>query len=177
MNPEALVPAYSNTPEKPALKVGSVADLGVKVSTFVTNAEQQTDPSVKTVDSDSESPKCQPVAPSPQALIMTIRRSKALTNVQEDFHLCNDDILTQEPGMMALAAIDSTVEGLHPSRVSINKYLPEPQSLKSVLRLDEAIRRAWLHAIHLEINNLIDNKTFLLNKRPETDELVIPVKT
>ena len=77
---------------------------------------------------------------------------------------------------MALAALDDTISGVHPERISINKYLPEPQSLKSVLRLDEAIRRAWLHAIYVEIKNLIDNKTFILNETPNKGELVVPVK-
>ena len=35
---------------------------------------------------------------------------------------------------------------------------------------------AWLHAIKMEIKNLIDHKTFVLGVKPRKDELIIPVK-
>jgi hypothetical protein len=181
MDPEALVPAYSNNPEKPVLKVGSVADLGVEPSLFAPDPELQTNPIVETVDFDSDSgsetlPPPIGLVPPSQALAMTHRRQQALKNIILDFRLCNEEIPSDDQVFLALSAIDNTVSGRHQEKISINKYLPEPQSLKAVLRLDEAIRRAWLHAILLELKNLIDNKTFILNERPEKGELVVPVK-
>jgi hypothetical protein len=58
----------------------------------------------------------------------------------------------------------------------VDKYLPEPQSFKAVLNLNNGIRRAWLHAIKMDIKNFIDHNTFLLGKPPRKDELIIPVK-
>ena len=59
----------------------------------------------------------------------------------------------------------------------VDKYLPEPQSLKAVLKLDDDIRSAWLHAaIQAEIKNLIDHDTFILGEQPRKDELIVPIK-
>jgi hypothetical protein len=59
---------------------------------------------------------------------------------------------------------------------SVEKYLPEPQSLKAVLKLDDDVRTAWLHAICMEIKNLIDHRTFVLGETLHKNELIIPVK-
>ena len=45
-----------------------------------------------------------------------------------------------------------------PSDDPVDKYLPEPQSFKAVLKLDDDICSTWLHAIKMEIKNLIDHK-------------------
>jgi hypothetical protein len=63
-----------------------------------------------------------------------------------------------------------------PSDDPVDKYLPEPQSFKAVLKLDDDIRSSWLHAIKMENKNLIDHKTFILGAKPRKDELIIPVK-
>ncbi len=57
----------------------------------------------------------------------------------------------------------------------VDKYLPELQSFKAALKLDLDIRNAWLHAIKMEIKNLIDHNTFRLGT-PHKDELIIPVR-
>jgi len=59
---------------------------------------------------------------------------------------------------------------------SIAKYLPEPSSLKAVLLLDPDVRTTWLHAIHMEIRNLIEHDTFILGQTPGPEELIIQVK-
>ena len=58
----------------------------------------------------------------------------------------------------------------------VDKYLPEPQSLKAVLKLDDDIRSALLHAFRMEIKNLVDHHTFILGEQPCKDELIVPVK-
>ncbi|KAI2494163.1 hypothetical protein MHU86_20357 [Fragilaria crotonensis] len=63
-----------------------------------------------------------------------------------------------------------------PTDDPVDKYLPEPQSFKAVLKLDDDVRNAWLHAIRMEIKNLIDHDTFILGEQPRKDELIIPVK-
>jgi hypothetical protein len=59
----------------------------------------------------------------------------------------------------------------------VDKYLPEPQSFKAVLNLDDdVLRNACLHAIKMGIKNVTDHNTFILGKTPSKDELIIPVK-
>jgi hypothetical protein len=58
----------------------------------------------------------------------------------------------------------------------VDKYHPEPQSFKAVLKLLNDICNAWLHAIKMEIINLINHNTFILGKTPRKDELIMPVK-
>jgi hypothetical protein len=59
---------------------------------------------------------------------------------------------------------------------SVDKYLPEPQSLKAVLKLDDYIISVCLHAIQMEIKNLIDQDTFILGQTPSKTNLIIPLK-
>jgi hypothetical protein len=40
------------------------------------------------------------------------------------------------------------------------QFLPEPQSLKSINRLPERLKKAWLTAFRAELMNLLDKKTF-----------------
>ena len=58
----------------------------------------------------------------------------------------------------------------------VDKYLPELQSFKAVLKLDDDVRNARLHAIKTEIKNLINHNTFMFDKTPRKDKLIIPVK-
>jgi hypothetical protein len=115
---------------------------------------------VESESEDESEPEEPPKLPSPSRTSKNLEanRKKALCAIQADFQACNEFSPSSDPGA-ALAAIDSTLSQLNAS-VDIAKYLvPEPQSSKAVLRLDDDIRRAWLHAILLEIRNLIDNNT------------------
>jgi hypothetical protein len=75
-----------------------------------------------------------------------------------------------------MLALDASAETSTESDDPVDKYLPEPQSFQAVLKLDDDIRSAWLHAIKMEIKNLIDHGTFILGQKPHVDELIIPVK-
>jgi hypothetical protein len=127
MDPSALVPAYSTTPDRPILRVGSVADIGVLPSTFIQPGEP---PHVETVESESEDesePEEPPKLPSPSRTSKNLEanRKKALCVIQADFQACNEFSPSSDPGA-ALAAIDSTLSQLNAS-VDIAMYLPEPQ--------------------------------------------------
>ena len=177
MDPEHLAPAYSATSSKPALKVGSVADLGVLPSEFEDSTETA---AIETINSESEEDD-----EDAQSLAIGARstksrnssinvREKALCAVRADFAACNERSPEEEPGT-ALAAIDSTLAQLNEAE-EIAKYLPEPQSFKAILKCDPDIKKAWLHSIFLEIKNLIDNNTFILDVKPNKGELITPVK-
>ena len=82
-----------------------------------------------------------------------------------------------DPIHSAMMAVDSTSTNPHTTLMdSVEKYLPEPQSLKAALKHDDNKCTAWLHAIRIEIKNLIDHCTFFLGKAPHKKELIIPVK-
>jgi hypothetical protein len=62
------------------------------------------------------------------------------------------------------------------SEEPIDLYLPEPQGIKSMLRLPPKQRTAWLKAYRSELKNLIiDNNTFEI-ETPKHGEKVIPTK-
>ena len=44
------------------------------------------------------------------------------------------------------------------------------------MRCDPDVRKAWLHSLHLEIQNLIKHETFIIGEIPRKDELIIPIK-
>jgi hypothetical protein len=82
-----------------------------------------------------------------------------------------------DPIHSAMMTVENTSPTPHTNPTdSVEKYLPEPQSLKAVLKLDDDVRTAWLHAIRMEIKNLIDHRTFILGETPHKNELIIPVK-
>jgi hypothetical protein len=80
----------------------------------------------------------------------------------------------QESIHAAMLTTDATT--LSSNDKPVDKYLPEPQSFKAVLKFDNDVCNAWLHAIKIEIKNLIDHDTFILGKTPRKDELIIPIK-
>ena len=59
-----------------------------------------------------------------------------------------------DPIHTAMLTIDATASSSNDEPV--DKYLPEPQSFKAVLKLDDDVRNAWLHAIKMEIKNVIN---------------------
>jgi hypothetical protein len=173
MDPLALAPAYSNNPDKPALKVGSVAELGIEPSTYIQDQQQL---EINTVDSDSDADADNESSlKRPPSTNLADMQEQAQSALALDFHACNEHAPEIDPCLTALAALDAAFSE-HNAPEEISKYLPEPQSFQAVLRLDESIRRAWLHAIRLKIKNLIDNKTFILNEHTQKGELVVPVK-
>jgi hypothetical protein len=171
MDPLELIPAYTTTPDKKQLKVGNVADLGVLPSIFAPEGST----AVETVDSSDEDEDEVPLTQDIDLDHMADSQERALSAVKQDFSDCYEWAPITDPNQMALAAIDSSLSKIN-EQADIHKYLPEPQSFKAVLQLDPAIRKAWLHAIHLEIKNLIDNKTFIQHIEPNKGELVTPVK-
>ena len=93
------------------------------------------------------------------------------------FQECNKDIPSIDPTHSAMMTIDNTSANPQTKCMhTVDKYLPELQSMKAVLNLEDNIRNAWLHAIRMEIKNLIDHETFTLGKTLHTNELIIPVK-
>ncbi|KAI2508414.1 hypothetical protein MHU86_5941 [Fragilaria crotonensis] len=82
------------------------------------------------------------------------------------FQECNEDLPRIDPIHSAMMTIDNTSSNNSQanSLESVDNYLPEPQSLKAVLKLDDNVRNAWLHAINMEIKNLIDHDTLSLDK-------------
>jgi Reverse transcriptase (RNA-dependent DNA polymerase) len=64
----------------------------------------------------------------------------------------------------------TNMNGLMPEQ-----FLPEPQSLKSINRLPERIKQAWLDAFRAELMNLLDKETFL-HPTNYKGEKCIPVK-
>jgi hypothetical protein len=83
-----------------------------------------------------------------------------------------------DPIHSAMMTVDSTSTNPHTNPMdSVEKYLPEPQSFKAVLKLDVDVCTAWLHAIRMEIKNLINHRTFsILGKTPHKNELIIPAR-
>ena len=66
-----------------------------------------------------------------------------------------------DPFQAAMLTIDNPTPTSDdsPRDEPVDKYLQEHQSLKAVLKLDDDIRSAWLHAICMKIKNLVDHDT------------------
>jgi hypothetical protein len=77
-----------------------------------------------------------------------------------------------------MLTIDATASSSSHSSIddSIDKNLPEPQSFKAVLKLNDDIQFTWLHAINMEMKTLIDHDTFIAGQEFCNDKLNIPVK-
>jgi hypothetical protein len=64
------------------------------------------------------------------------------------FQECYEGLPTMNPINSAMMTVAITSTNPHSNPVdSVEKYLPEPQSLKAVLKLDDNVCTAWLHAI------------------------------
>ncbi|KAI2489828.1 hypothetical protein MHU86_24763 [Fragilaria crotonensis] len=92
------------------------------------------------------------------------------------FQECAESPPSIDPIHTAMLTLDASADTSTENDDPVDKYLPEPQSFQAVLKLDDDIRSAWLHAIKMEIKNLIDHGTFILGQKPHVDELIIPVK-
>jgi hypothetical protein len=111
-------------------------------------------------------------------MINLTQHQKRHTPLQKEmtlyFQECAESPPSVDPIHTAMLSIDATA--LSSNDKPVDKYLPEPQSFKAVLKLDDDVHNAWLHAIKMKIQNLIDHNTFILGKTPRRDELIIPVK-
>jgi hypothetical protein len=75
-----------------------------------------------------------------------------------------------------MMTVDSTSTNPNTNPIdSVEKYLPEPQYLKAVLKLDDDVCTAWLNAIQMAIKMLIDHCTFILGETPHKIKLIILV--
>jgi hypothetical protein len=79
------------------------------------------------------------------------------------FQECAESRQSVDPIHTAMLTIDATT--LSSNDKTVDKFLSEPQSSKAVLKLDDDVRNIWLHAIKMEIKNLIDHNTFILGKQ------------
>ena len=122
-----------------------------------------------------------PIPPTPHMLNLVQHQQKH-SRLQKDitlyFQECAEPLPTFDPLQTAMLAIDTsaTASDQTTDDEPVEKYLPEPQSFKAVLKLDDDVRAAWLHAIRMEVKNLIDHDTFILGEQPRKDELIVPVK-
>ena len=57
---------------------------------------------------------------------------------------------------------------------AVDLYLPEPKSVRTLMKLPEKVRRDWLSAVKHELKNLITNQTFNIKEKPKLGEQVIP---
>jgi hypothetical protein len=62
------------------------------------------------------------------------------------------------------------------SKEAVELYLPEPNSLKAILRLPPKQKEAWLKAYRSELKNLIINNDAFSREKPRPGEKVIPTK-
>jgi hypothetical protein len=111
-------------------------------------------------------------------MINLTQHQKRHTPLQKEMTLylqeCAESPPSVNPIHTAMLTIDATASSSNDEPV--DKYLPEPQSCKAVLKLDNDVRNTWLHAIKMEVKNLIDHFIFILDKTPQKDELIISVK-
>ena len=56
---------------------------------------------------------------------------------------------------------------LRESGSEVSHFIPEPRNFSEVTKLSENIRKPWLKATIKEINNLINNQTFLIEDQKE----------
>ena len=175
-------------------QTGSPANLGITPSTFIEESHDSEQPSqaqdkgTSLLDHDENTTDdtdpitdndifLGPTPPMPQLINLTYHQ-KRHTQLQREmtiyFQECAKSPPYVDPIHTAMLAIDATASSS--TDETVDKYLPEPQSFRAVLKLDNDVRNAWLHAIHMEIKNLIDHDTFILEEQPQKHELIIPVK-
>ena len=100
------------------------------------------------------------------------RRSNRIASQQEDEET--------QLNMIKVIKHDLQDHSFHIKEISKNEedpveiYLPEPKSTRSMLKLPEETRKAWLKSVKAEFENLITNKTFDTSEKPREDDEVIP---
>ena len=205
MDPNGLCSTDENTEPATHHQTGSAANLGNNPSSFHNDhlhPSTAPTPSHTSDDDDHEppplitrpethsddfddgppplpaEPRHGPIHPNPHQINLA-QHQQCHTSLQKQmalyFQECDECPPSIDPIQTAMLTIDHPNKS-SPSNDPVDKYLPEPQSLKAVLKLDDDVRSAWLHAIRMEIKNLIDHDTFILGKQPHKNELTIPVK-
>ncbi|KAI2504954.1 hypothetical protein MHU86_9483 [Fragilaria crotonensis] len=148
-------------------QTGSVANLGINPSSFIeepTNNDKHPLP-IETIDNDDDTDDDDlqpgPTPPAPQLLNLT-HHQKRHTPLQKEmtlyFQECAESPPSIDPIHTAMLTLDASADTSTENDDPVDKYLPEPQSFQAVLKLDDDIRSAWLHAIKMEIKNLIDHE-------------------
>ena len=56
---------------------------------------------------------------------------------------------------------------LEESGSEVSHFIPEPRNFAEVTKISENIRKPWLEATLNEINNIINNQTFLIEDQSE----------
>jgi hypothetical protein len=115
-----------------------------------------------------------PTPLTPQIINMT-QHQKRHTPLQKKitlyFQECAEFPPSDDPIHTAMLTVNATASSSNDKPV--DKYLPEAQSFKAILKLDDDVCNTWLHAIKMEIKNLINHNIFILGKTPCKDELII----
>ena len=63
--------------------------------------------------------------------------------------------------------ISQELTALGKSGSEVSHFVPEPRNFAEVTKLSENIRKLWLKATLEEINNIINNQTFLIEDQNE----------
>ncbi|KAI2504408.1 hypothetical protein MHU86_10087 [Fragilaria crotonensis] len=196
-NPHGLRDTPENSEPSTYHQTGSAANLGNPPSTFIDTSNHHSSlPAIPETDDNAHeddpppsplaaikhtTPPHGPTPPTPHQINFVTHQqhhSQLHKMMTIYFQECNEDLPTIDPIHSAMMTIDNSPSNNPQANPQepVDKYLPEPQSLKAVLKLDDNVRNAWLHAIKMEIKNLIDHDTFILGQTPHKDELIIPVK-
>ena len=83
---------------------------------------------------------------------------KATRNIGKCLHKIFSTIIKQ---------ISQELTNLGESGSKVSHFIPEPRNFAEVTKLSENIRKPWLKATLKEINNLINNQTFLIEDQKE----------
>ena len=202
-NPSGLRNMDDNTEPATHHHTGSAANLGIPPLCFVDDNHQPYahdddnddipdliprsstagDPHHNDDDDAQPPPKMQqgPIIPNPHRINMAYHQqlhNRLCKQMALHFQECDKCPPSIDPIHSAMMTIDkqATTSDDFPCDEPVDKYLPEPQSLKAVLKLDDDVRSAWLHAICIKIKNLVDHDTFILNEQLHKHKQTIPVK-
>ena len=55
----------------------------------------------------------------------------------------------------------------------VSHFIPEPRNFAEVTKLSESIKKPWLKATLKNINNLINNQTFLIEDQNEGEPVTL----
>ena len=78
---------------------------------------------------------------------------KATRNMGKGLHMVFSTVVKE---------ISQELATLGESGSEVSHFIPEPRNFAEVTKLSENIRKPWLKATLKEINNLINNQTFLI---------------